>query len=288
MIEPVLQLEKQMPLPTASAEAYAETVLRWAREIPADAGLRNIAYGPHRRHTYDVFYPHDAAGAPVVIFWHGGGWTNGHKEYGWFMAEHVTRLGAVLVLPNYRLAPESRMPAALDDCTQLLRALAESRTFAGDMRNVYVAGHSAGGHLAALTALRANSRRVNPDDAWSIRGCAPISGIMDISHPAPAPGSLEARVYDMVLERADDDGVCSPACWAAGNAIPFALHYGERDSPRVIRSNRRLAALLACQSAPVSCHVATRLDHFDTHLALRDPDCQWYESLNALIGGRPQ
>ncbi|SOE99523.1 Acetyl esterase/lipase [Burkholderia sp. OK233] len=288
MAERILHLEEQMPLPTMAAQRYASTVLAWAQHAPKQLPWeRNVRYGPHRQQTYDVFYPHNAGCAPVVIFWHGGGWTNGYKEWNWFMAEHVTRLGAVLVLPDYRLAPEYRMPAAFDDCLLLLRSLAASQTFQGDMRNVYVAGHSAGGHLAALTALRFKNYRGVEDSDIAIRGCAPISGIMDLSHPKPEPESLEARVYDMVLARADDDGIFSPVCWTVGNNLSFALNYGEYDSPRVIRSNRRLAALLACQSAPVACHVEKGRDHFDTHLMLRDPHNHWYRALEGMMKGDP-
>lgn len=286
MTEEIFHLEEQMPLPTMAAQRYADTVLSWAQHVRGQsAGERNVPYGPHRQQTYDVFYPHDAERAPVVVFWHGGGWTNGYKEWSWFMAEHVTRMGAVLVLPDYRLAPEHRMPAPFDDCLLLLRSLAASQSFRGDMRNVYVGGHSAGGHLAALTALRFRNGGDGDNGNFVIRGCAPISGIMDLCHPEPEPESLEARVYDMVLSQADDDVIVSPVCWTVGNRLPFALSYGECDSPRVIRSNRRLAALLACQSAPVSSHVEKGRDHFDTHLMLRDPHSHWYRTLEAMMQG---
>jgi arylformamidase len=282
--EEMFQLEEQMPLPTIAAQRYASTAVSWAQYVPAHLRREcNVPYGPHRRQTYDAFYPRAVERAPVVIFWHGGGWTNGYKEWNWFMAEHVTRLGAVLVLPGYRLAPEHRMPAAFDDCLLLLRSLAASQTFEGNLRNVYVAGHSAGGHLATLTALRFRYGDGPMDDRIAIRGCAPISGIMDMSHPEPEPDSLEARVYEMVLADADDDGVFSPICWTAGNKLAFALSYGEYDSPRVIRSNRRLASLLKHQSTLVDCHVEQGRDHFDTHLMLNDPSSRWYASLESMM-----
>lgn len=286
MREEIFQLAEQMPLPTVAAQRYANIVLSWATQVPEPlCSARNVPYGPDRQQTYDVFYPQNANRVPVVIFWHGGGWTNGFKEWSWFMAEHVTRLGAALVLPNYRLAPAHRMPAAFDDGLLLLRSLAASPSFSGDMRNVYVGGHSAGGHLAALTALRFRHAGTAECDDIVIRGCAPISGIMDLSHPEPAPESLEARVYDMVLGQADDDVIFSPICWTAGNRVPFVLTYGENDSPRVIRSNRRLAALLACQSASVTRHEEKGRDHFDTHLMLRDPHSPWYHALENMMNG---
>ena len=121
--------------------------------------VRDIAYGPHRLHRFNVFAPADARHAPVLVFWHGGGWTNGYRDYQTFMAPHVVRLGMVLVAPSYRLAPEHPLPCAHEDSMALLaelqRCLAQ---WGGSPEPVFLAGHSAGGHLAALAALRLADR----------------------------------------------------------------------------------------------------------------------------------
>ena len=78
---------------------------------------------------------------------------------------------------------------------------------------------------------------------------------MDLHHPAPAPGSLEERVYTMVRDDPLQDAVMSPIYWTARNRVPFDLSCGEHDSERVRRSNRRMAVLLNLQPVPVSMHV---------------------------------
>ncbi|WP_322056776.1 alpha/beta hydrolase [Paraburkholderia sp. J63] len=277
-------LKPQIPLPTPQAQAYEECVLGWAsRDCPQLKIAKDIAYGDDPAHRYDVYGADHTGDAPIVVFFHGGGWTNGYKEYAAFMAPHVVAANCVLVTPGYRLAPEHPLPAAFEDGITLLGALAGTRpAWAGNARRVILAGHSAGGHLAALLALRPNALQQGGVDPRIVVGCMPVSGIFDLHHPHPAPGSLEARVYGMVLGEMTDDARMSPLCWTRGNTVPMALSYGEHDSERVIRSNRRMASLLALQPAPSSSEVELHADHFQTHTALDNAAHPWYARLAAL------
>ena len=277
--------DDQLPMPFQAAQDYAQRVMGWAQE-PLPAGIvstRDLAYGPDRLHRYNVYGPVGARNAPLLVFWHGGGWTTGYRDYVHFMAPHVTRLGMVLVAPSYRLAPQHPLPAALDDALALLNALQHGiADLGGAPDRFYLSGHSAGGHVATLAALRVVDRQRAGLDAGCVRACLPISGIMDLYHPAPAPGSLEERVYTMVLGDAADDAVMSPMCWTVGNTVPMLLTHGARDSERVMRSNQRLRALLQLQPAAVDSVVESGLDHFQTHTMLRDADHPWYARLHQL------
>lgn len=266
----------QPPLPFEAARIYARTVTEWGRRpLPPDVtAWHGLAYGDHPAQRLDVYAPRGARAAPVLVFWHGGGWTNGYREWVAFMAPHVVRRGLVLVAPSYRLVHQARLPAACDDCVAALGAVrAHAGAWGADAQRLYLSGHSAGGHLAALTALRAGG----------VRGCLPISAILDLHHPAPPPGSLEERVYTTVLADPDDDAVLSPLHWTCGNTVPFSLTVGERDSERVRHSNRRMAALLRLQPAPSELVVEAGLDHFATHTALADGDHPWYVRLQRMV-----
>ncbi len=279
-------------MPFKAADDYAQTVMTWAQEPLPDTMLveRDIAYGSHRLQRFDVFAPRDAtraAGAPVLVFWHGGGWTNGYRDYQTFMAPHIVRMGMVLVAPSYRLAPEFPLPCAHDDSMALLAALQQQLPeWGGAPDRVFLAGHSAGGHLAALAALRRADRAAAGIHETMVRGCLPISGIMDLHDPNPVPGSLEERVYTTVLRGLDatQDTVLSPLSWTAGNRVPFALTCGEHDSARVKKSNARMLAMLQAQPAPVSCIIEPGRDHFKTHTALRMGDDGWYRRLALMAG----
>ena len=106
---------------------------------------------------------------------------------------------------------------------------------------------------------------------------------MDLYRPIPAPGSLEERVYSMVLDNPACDAVMSPICWTKGNLLPCAISLGDEDSDWVQRSSRRLAELLKLQSGSVQMQVMTGLDHFQTHTSLRDPGHPWHHSLASMF-----
>lgn len=155
----------------------------------------------------------------------------------------------------------------------------------GAVDQVYLAGHSAGGHLAALTALRSadRARAGLPDE--TIRGCLPLSGIMDLHDPSRLPGSLEERVYSTVLRDCDplQDTLLSPLYWTACNRLPFILPHGGQDTSRVIESNRRLCAMLQAQGGFVDRHELERCDHFQSHTDLSDGAHPWYASLTRMV-----
>lgn len=117
----------------------------------------DLAYGPHPRQRLDVYAPAaPGRGRPVLVWWHGGGFIRGDKaqraNIGWWGA----REGFVVVLPNYRLAPESRWPSGPQDVAAVLPWLHDQvGAFGGDARHTVLAGESAGAaHVAAATLLR--------------------------------------------------------------------------------------------------------------------------------------
>ncbi len=98
----------------------------------------------------------DGAGVPTVVFFHGGGFVIGDLETHDNQCRWVCReVGAVVVSVAYRLAPEERAPAASEDCLAATRwAAAHVEELGGDGTRLAVAGDSAGGNLAAVTAQR--------------------------------------------------------------------------------------------------------------------------------------
>jgi acetyl esterase len=96
---------------------------------------------------------------PIVGYFHGGGWViMGIETHDNICRRLTNATGAVVVSIDYRLAPEHRFPAALDDCFAATQWLAEhGRDIGGDPTRLVVAGDSAGGNLAAAVALRART-----------------------------------------------------------------------------------------------------------------------------------
>ncbi|MCK6403491.1 MAG: alpha/beta hydrolase [Sphaerotilus natans subsp. sulfidivorans] len=136
----------------------------------------DLAYGGHGRHRLDVFAPAGAgagAAAPVLVWFHGGGFIRGSRQaranVGWWGA----RQGFVTVLPDYRLAPESRWPSGPQDVAAVWGWLqVHIESLGGDPRRIVLAGESAGAaHVAAATLWR----RFQPP-GWQPAGAALLSG----------------------------------------------------------------------------------------------------------------
>jgi len=100
-----------------------------------------------------VYAPHGVADAPVLVYFHGGGWVIGSvRTHDRPCRALCARAGCRVVSVEYRLAPEHRFPAAVEDCWAVTHSLLAGR------QPVAVAGDSAGGNLAAVVALRARDR----------------------------------------------------------------------------------------------------------------------------------
>ncbi len=102
-----------------------------------------------------IFEPHGAVDPPVLLYFHGGGWVIGSVQtHDRTCRALAHRAGCRVVSVAYRLAPEHRFPAAVDDCWAVTEFLAREE------RPLAVGGDSAGGNLAAVVTVRARDRRV--------------------------------------------------------------------------------------------------------------------------------
>lgn len=114
----------------------------------------SISYGRGLRHTLDVYRPVGARDAPIIVFFYGGSWQRGAKESYRFVAAALARRGVVAVTPDYRIFPEVRFPAFLEDGANAVAWVRENAGyFGGDPDRIVLMGHSAGAHIAAMLAI---------------------------------------------------------------------------------------------------------------------------------------
>lgn len=126
-------------------------------DTPPVDRVREVAFaGPHGDVPLRVYSSDDASEAPVLVLFHGGGWTLGTLDsIDGPCRELADRTGAVVVSVDYRLAPEHPFPTAVDEATAAVDWVSTNAVvFGGDPARLGVIGTSAGGNLAAVTALR--------------------------------------------------------------------------------------------------------------------------------------
>ncbi|MBQ6126094.1 MAG: alpha/beta hydrolase [Erysipelotrichaceae bacterium] len=133
-----------------------------------DAGLKtpedvrrfdNISYGRDKKYQLlDVYRPKDVEGKlPVIVSVHGGGWVYGTKETYQFYCMSLAQRGFAVVNYSYRLAPEHRYPAQIEDTNAVIKwIIGNGDAYGFDTDNVFAVGDSAGGRLLSVYAAMLN------------------------------------------------------------------------------------------------------------------------------------
>ncbi|MDB5940636.1 MAG: hypothetical protein JWQ13_202 [Ramlibacter sp.] len=251
---------------TASAEAR--------QSQPCELDLR---YGDGAGEVLDVF-PAARPGAPVLVFIHGGWWRSLDKKNQSFIAPAFTRQACV-VLPNYTLAPAATIPQIT---LQVVRALAWTwRNIAkhgGDPSRITVAGHSAGGHLAAMMLAclwPAHGKDLPPD---LVKNALSISGLHDLDAIMHTPFlQADLKLTPQQVSQA------SPALLAPPSRGGLAAVAGADESEEFHRQMRSIRDAWGAVRVPV-CETLPGLNHFSVLDALADPAHRLHRIARELLG----
>lgn len=276
-----------MALINPAAAAYAEKVTDWSQSVIQDSRHElNIAYAEDDRHRLDLYLPSDVdvSNVPVLIFLHGGRWRAGHKEWNGFMAPALVDLPAILVSPAYGLSPTYRFPVQLHDCLKMLswvyRNIAD---YGGNPDHILIGGHSAGGHLAALSTLRRDCYAEHDLPTDLVKGCLSLSGTMNLDFAEVTPGSEEEQIQSILLNKRADASLASPIQYFDQQSPAFFVAYGEHDFPRVMTSSQAMIETIKHWGGNVVSYQFDGCDHFQTHLSLRDYQHPWYDVLRTWL-----
>lgn len=197
--------------------------------------LRNLRYGVHRRQRLDVLLRRDRpAGNPVLVYFHGGGYFSGSKNWeGRGLLHHLAERGWVCVSATYRLRPRAGFEEHLADARAAMAwARAHAAEYGADPSRVVMAGSSAGAHLTSLYALSAE-----PDER-------------------PAAAVCLYGYYGRYYGRGPHEAVTStPFALPASDAPPFLIAHGTLDTYTSSEDARALASKLRATSSHPAVHV---------------------------------
>ncbi|MBQ8597208.1 MAG: alpha/beta hydrolase [Lachnospiraceae bacterium] len=196
------------------SEAVQDIRTNWAiSDAKRDEGLTtpedikrydDISYGPHGVfNLLDIYHKKDVTEPqPVIVNIHGGGWVYGNKEIYQFYCMNLAQRGFAVVNFNYRLAPEVKYPAPLEDINAVMTFIKEhGDTYHLDTGNVFVVGDSAGGQLASqYLTIYSNPEYAKYFDFKvpdiQIRAAGLNCGLYDMKKSAEV--GLEERIEDYV------------------------------------------------------------------------------------------
>ncbi len=264
---------------------FQRYVDRWAAGSDAARAtvpsVRDLNYGPSPRQTLDVFRPAAASppgGRPALMYVHGGYWQGNHKDGYAFPAAQVTAAGALYIPVTYDLCPAVTMTELV---AQLRRAVIWlHRNAAGiglDPHRIVVAGHSAGGHLAATLAQTDWTAHGLP--AAALAGAVPLSGLYDLEPIRLCYLNAACRM-DAAEARA-----LSPIHHVARRPIPLLLAVGGAELPELVRQTRDHGAALATAGVAPEAIVETQGgNHFSIVDSLFEPAGPLWPALTRMMG----
>ncbi len=224
----------------------------------------DIRYDAGQGGTLDVFPAQAAAGAlgdggaPVLLFIHGGYWRSLDKSDFSFVAPRFTAAGAMVVVPNYGLCPAVSMESIALQMAHAVRWCVEhAAAHGGDPTRIAVAGHSAGGHLAAML-LSCRWAELGLDAARPpLRGALSISGLFDLEPLRQVPSfKADLNLTPQTVSR------LSPAFFPRPKSGKLYATVGALESEEFIRQNRLIRDVWGPTAVPV-CEAVAGKNHFN-------------------------
>ena len=208
------------------------------------------AYAAGPRGGIDLYRPAGAGDAPTVLFFYGGGWEDGSRAMYRFVGAALAARGIACAIPDYRLFPEVRFPAFMEDAAAALAWLA-ARPFVDPGRLVLM-GHSAGAQIATLLALDPRYRRA--------AGAPAPAGVIGLAGPYDFL-PLRTEVLQAIFGPAETWPDSQPVRFVGPDAPPMLLATGARDRVVLPRNTRSLAAALRRAGGLVTARVYPGLGH---------------------------
>ncbi len=248
--------------------------------------IGGIPYGPDERHRLDVFAPDRRSSGPIVLFLYGGAWTSGDRSTYEFVGTALAARGITTVIADYRLYPQVRFPAFVEDAARAYgwvdRHLARAD---GGRRPIFLMGHSAGAHIAALLAV---------DRRWlaaaAPRAAAP-AGLVGLAGPYafdPTTWDTTATIFAPVVGHADR---ARPARLVRRKGPPTLLLHGADDRTVGLFNTKEFAEALASHGTAVQTVVYPDIGHVGLVSAFAKP-FRWradvLDDVVAFVGRRSE
>ncbi|MBZ8133316.1 alpha/beta hydrolase [Afifella sp. IM 167] len=226
---------------------WQSSALRLADIVTPHSGYRrtkDIAYGPHPRQQLDFYAASQRrAGSPLIVFFYGGGWDSGEKGAYRFAAQAFAAEGYDVAIPDYRLYPQVRFPAFVEDAAEAVALLAERKDL-GAGRDIVLMGHSAGAQIAMLLAL--DQRYLGSAGLAKEERVAAAIGLAGPYDFLPLKQERYRRVFPE-----ESRGQSQPIRFAKAGSPPVFLAVGTGDRTVDPGNSSRLAARIRSEGGQV-------------------------------------
>jgi acetyl esterase/lipase len=249
---------------------------------------RDLVFDAEHRLALDVYAPAHAAHAPVMVFFYGGDWTHGERAWYRFVGRALAARGLVVAIPDYRKSPDVTPDGFMADAaTAVAWTRAHAAQFGGDADDLFVMGHSAGGHIAALLATDPHWLAAVGLQPRDLAGCIGLAGVY-LFLPEDADDD------DMLAVFGDDETVqesAMPLGSVRGAEPPMLLQHGLDDDEVDPANSRLLAEALRAHGEEAELRLYPDVDHAALLFALapsRRARTPALEDLLAFVRAHPR
>lgn len=220
----------------------------------------NQAYGKHRRQQLNIHVPNMVNNnADVVIFYYGGHWQSGSKDDYAFVADAFTENGVITVIPDYRVFPDADWREFISDGANTYQWVYDNIAgFGGNPERIFIMGHSAGAHIAAMVTTNPSLFR-SP--------IKPPCGFLGLAGPYDFLPISDADVKQ-VFASADDLKNTQPITFVSAGVPDMLLMHGLNDTTVKPGNSTRLAARVNQFQGRAQIKLYKGVDHTDILISL--------------------
>ena len=216
----------------------------------------------------DVYAPAYARHAPVVVFFYGGSWVRGERGWYRYVGTALAAHGVVAVIPDYRKFPAVGWRDFMRDAADAVRyARDHAASFGGDPHDLFVMGHSSGGHIAALLATDPHwlgTVGMRPRQLAGFIGLAGVYAFVPL--PPQEKGMLAIFGRAPAMQRQAE-----PVAYVDGHEPPMLLLYGTSDREVDPSNSIALAAAMRAHGETVELKGYPEVGHMALALSLSRP-----------------
>lgn len=226
------------------------------------SAIKDIKYGDADRQELDIYCPKaQVERGALIVFFYGGGWKDGSKAKYEFVASGLTEAGHAVVIPDYRLYPEVIFPAFVNDGALAMQwVLGQDQLCESTVEQVFVMGHSAGAHIAALLAF---DKRYAEQYGWMQHRVAGFIGLSGPYDFLPLQDGYLTEVFPEATR-----STSQPVEFVTASSPASLLIHGTDDTTVDERNSQSLAKALKAVGVDVSVRRYSGVRHATTVAAI--------------------
>ena len=243
-------------------------------------GQLDIPYGQSEMEKLDFFSPiNEKKKRPGLIYIHGGYWQLSDKSDTTYIAPGFLDFGVCFITINYSLAPNGNIVDMVNQCRRaVLWVWKNSQDYGLDANRLYIAGHSAGGHLTAMM-LTTNWKLIDPEmPSQPFKGACALSGIYDLE-----PIRLSPFVNEALGLKKEDVQYNSPIFLNPKLDIPLLLGVGELETEEFKRHQAELYSAWTAMGADITSLTVPDCHHYTIVEKFGNPESEFNRIVREII-----